>query len=856
MLQDLTLSNFTAGELSPRMKGRVDVSKYYNGCETLLNFVVMPQGGVTRRPGTMYVVAAANQASASRLIPFVFSTVQAYQIEFSDGTARFYMNDGQIASGGSPVALSIPYAAAELAALGYAQSQDTLFLCHPSYATRSLTRSSHTIWSIQTLTFRDGPYLPVNVTTTTLNISGRTGTITVTASSSVGINATPSNAGQGFLATDVGRPLRMRFNGVWCWTIIQTVVSPTQVTAAVQDTVPNGAYGPITGAAWPASVAVVAGWICQNGGNYYICTKAGTTGASGGPTGTATTPVTDGSAQWTYTSLGIESYTWQWQLGKWGPTTGYPYQPMFWQNRLVLAGTNNQPNAVEASVTGDFTNFAPTQADGTVTGINALSWTISDDQVNAIRWLSPAGSAQAQQLGIGTSGGEEIMQAASTTQALEPTNVQTYRETSLGSSPSFRPVRIGKSVLFFNRPGRKLHEWTFQWTVNGYLGPDLAVLAEHITGGANAAGVVFGAYQQSPYSVLWCYRADGALIGLTYLREQDVVAWHEHQLGGDYYGGPPVVESVSCNPSPDGSYDELWLQVLRTINGVATRTIEVMTRYFDGMLPEAGFFVDCGLSSTLTYPAGTVTPVGFPEAAPPTKPPSYSGSGTLAISGGSFASGNVASIVRLNGGVLVITGYTDSGHVTAQTLAPMRNLAPAASGAWTLNAPATTASGLGHLNGETVAVLGDGQVFPQQAVSGGAVSLAPGASWITAGLPYTSELVSMPWESARAAASAQGRLKRIHALFLRFFETVGGAFGLRTLDGMTWLEQDNTEQIWSRSAANPMGQALPLFSGVQRLRPTGGSDREGRIIVTQSDPLPCTVLSIGAQADVEEIGQP
>ena len=849
MRVDLDLTNFSAGELSPRMAGRTDIAKYFNGCEALLNFVAMPQGGVTRRPGTMYVATVGAPATPARLLPFIFSTEQAYVIELGANYARFYANDGQVQSGGAPVQIATPYAAADLAAIQYTQSADTLYLCHPSYAAQALTRSSPTAWAITPLTFRDGPYLAVNTGTTTLTLSAATGSVTVTASSIVGINATPGNTGQGFLPTDVGRHLRVRLQSLWGWLVITAVTSTTVVTATVQAAVPNGAFA-MDGAPWTGSTWYPVGAIAVNGGTTYKVTVGGLSAATGGPTGSGGT---DGTVTWVSVAA-VPLVTTQWQLGKWsGAAT--PYNPMFWQNRLMLCGSNDEPNAIEGSVTGDFTNFAPTQSDGSVTAVNALSWIISDDEVNAIRWLSPAGSAQAMQLGIGTTGGEDILQAASTAQALSPTNVTAYRETSLGSAPNVRPLRILKSVLFANRPGRKLHEWTFQWMVNGYVGPDLAVLSEHIT----VSGIAQLAYQQNPYGVVWAIRNDGALIGLTYLRDQDVVAWHRHQLGGQYYGGPPIVESLAVIPSPDGTYDELWLEVLRTVAGVPVRFVEVMTRYFDAMPLEQAWCVDAGLANVLGTPAATLTPTGFVNQATAIgATAAFGGAGTLAASAAVFAAGDVGQVVRANGGRLLLTGYTDAQHVAAQALAPLATLEPAASGTWTMGAAFTAFGGLGYLTGETAAILGDGQVFTDQVVTAGSVTMSGlGASYAIAGLPYASLLVTMPAAPLRAAqVSSAGKVKRIDTVYVRFLDAVGGLFGVRQTDPMTLAQEDKTEEIWSRSAADPMGEPVALLTGIRRLKMPGGYDQEAQILVAQEEPLPMTVLAVSARIDVAEIAAP
>ena len=70
MRADFDLTNFTAGQLSKRMKGRVDYAKYFNGCDELLNMVVMPQGGATRRPGTLYEANVYDQTNKPRLRRF------------------------------------------------------------------------------------------------------------------------------------------------------------------------------------------------------------------------------------------------------------------------------------------------------------------------------------------------------------------------------------------------------------------------------------------------------------------------------------------------------------------------------------------------------------------------------------------------------------------------------------------------------------------------------------------------------------------------------------------------------------------------------------------------------------------
>ncbi len=84
------LTNFTGGELSPRLDGRNDLAKYASGCSTLENLVVYPHGSAARRPGTTFVSEVKDSTKKTRLIPFEFSTTQTYMLEFGNQYIRFY----------------------------------------------------------------------------------------------------------------------------------------------------------------------------------------------------------------------------------------------------------------------------------------------------------------------------------------------------------------------------------------------------------------------------------------------------------------------------------------------------------------------------------------------------------------------------------------------------------------------------------------------------------------------------------------------------------------------------------------------------------------------------------------------
>ena len=218
----LALTSFVSGELGAKLDGRTDFNKYNTGAKTLENFLVHPQGAATRRVGTQFIAEVKNSAK-TRLIPFEFSTVQTYVLEFGNQYMRVYKDKGQVLSGGSAFEISTPYLTADLFEIKFAQSADVMYICHPNHAARKLSRTGHTSWTLTEIDFTDGPYLSQNTTSTTLTPSGTSGSVNITASASL------------FAATDVGRLVSFS-NGR---AKITGFTSATVVAATVQDDFDN-----------------------------------------------------------------------------------------------------------------------------------------------------------------------------------------------------------------------------------------------------------------------------------------------------------------------------------------------------------------------------------------------------------------------------------------------------------------------------------------------------------------------------------------------------------------------------------------------------------------------------------------
>lgn len=178
-------NNFTGGEISPLLFGREDINKYQNSVQTLENFIPQPYGGITKRTGTKYVAEAKFRNKACRLIKFEFNTEQSYILELGNYYMRFYTQQGQIESGGSPLEVATPWSSTEVFDIQVAQKNDVMYMVHASYPQRKLERTSNLVWTlteIKPYEFTGGPFLPTNTTAITMTPSATTGAVTITAS--------------------------------------------------------------------------------------------------------------------------------------------------------------------------------------------------------------------------------------------------------------------------------------------------------------------------------------------------------------------------------------------------------------------------------------------------------------------------------------------------------------------------------------------------------------------------------------------------------------------------------------------------------------------------------------------------
>lgn len=597
-------NNFTAGELSPRLEGRTDVNKYFNGCKKLQNFVLHPHGGASRRPGTKYVNTVKDSANFTRLIPFEFNVEQAYILEFGNLYFRIHKDGGTVVSGGSPVEVATVYTSAQVSEIKFTQSADVMYLVHPSHPVQKITRTSHTAWTISEVDFLRGPMQDPNITSTNLTANGRTGSVTITASADT------------FVSTDVGRLVKLHDG----FAKITSYTSATSVDADVQENAEGRSelmpsYTATTIAFYEGDPSATGlehnDRITDTAGNFVtegfkVGQKVTISGASNSgnnkTTGVLLVQVTadtilfspsvdlvNESASASITINGELEADDNFSLGAFSSTTGYPAAVTFFEQRLVFANTTAQPQTLFFSVGGSFEDFA----DG-IDADDALTYTIGSNQVNVIRYLTSS-----RVLIVGTSGGEFAVSASGAAEPLSPTNAQIKRQANYGSA-NIQPIQVGNVTMFVQRASRKVRELVYNFDSDSYQAPDLTVLAEHITD----SGITEMAFQQEPDNIVWCVLNDGRFVGMTYRREENVVGWHEHILGGSFGSGDAVVESVAVIPG-DLNEDNVYLVVKRTINGATARYIETFSNFDFGTDVQDAFFVDSGL----TYSGSAATTI-------------------------------------------------------------------------------------------------------------------------------------------------------------------------------------------------------------------------------------------------------
>ena len=785
-------NSLNAGEMSPHMEGRVDFPRFQNSASTLENFLIHTQGGISKRWGTRYVATAKVGATAVRIIPFIIDATTFYLLEFGVNYIRVHRPVGAVGHT-AVVDVVTTFTAAELFEIDYAQSNDVMYLVHPAHPTQKLSRldSFGDTWDIKDVIFLPPPTFENDIYPNT--------TIAFAAVTGSGVKV--YNGGTFFLGADIDRIIYYLTGRA----VVATVDAALKfATVDILDAFPAGlivaGVGNASGAGTTITTSSDHGLTSANVGDLIVITSGAQSGQSrriDGVPGVATLtidaafPGDPGGATWNRSNH-IDVNSWRWlgspaakltsdkvgpvrgvatltldvagwratDVGKyvhamggmmkisswtsativraqilatlssapttapfetlagtwtleeesWSATNGYPATICFYEQRLFLGGSTEQPQTLWGSATADYENFAI----GAL-ATDAVAYTVAANDVNPFKWMSSS-----RVLLIGALARE--YRASGGSLAISPSNVDIRGETSYGSLKR-KPVQIGHTTMFLTASGRRLREMMYNFDNDAYKADDLTILNPEIsTGGFNEVD-----YSKEPMSIVFAIRNDGTLCALTYEKSQEVMGWGRWITDGDF-------ESVCVLPSSTASGED-------NIYVVANRTGGRYIERFDSSL------------------------------------------------------------------------FTDSSVIGAGAVA----------------------TGLTHLNGKTVRMLGDGILYPDAVVAGGQVTFPVAPAAYEVGLNYTAKAIPARPDVAINGVSSQGTPKAWGTVHVRVLNTKG----LKINGNRSWIGATQDPSV-----AAPVAETG--YMEVQLL----GVDIDSQLTIEQDLPYAATILMVVGELSV------
>jgi hypothetical protein len=523
---------FAGGEVSPEMFGRIDDAKYQSGLAKCRNFICKPQGPAENRPGFEFVRAVKDSTKKTRLIPFTYSTTQTMAIELGAGYFRFHTQGATLEA--SP---GVPYEVAN----PYAEAD--LF-------------DIHFVQSADVLTLVHPNYAPRELrrlgatnwqlsTIAFASLLAAPGAPTVTTA---GCTVTKYTYYYVVTAVDADGVAESSASGVGS---VASNLFETGCTVSIS-------WGAVAGA---ARYNVYK----QQGGLYgYIGQTAGLS------------IVDDNiSADFSKTPPTYETV--------FNAAGEYPGAVSYFEQRRCLAGTINKPQNIWMTKSGTESSMSyslPIRDD------DRISFRVAAREANTIRHIVPL-----TQLLLLTSSAEWRVTSVNS-DAITPTTISVRPQSYVGAS-NVQPAIINNTLIYGAARGGHVRELAYSWQSNGFITGDLSLRAPHLF---DTYDVVDMSYSKAPMPIVWFVSTSGKLLGLTYVPEQQIGAWHQHDTDGVF---------ESCTTVAEGGEDVLYVIVRRTINGSSVRYVERLhSRQFVDQAD--AFFVDCGATYS-GVPADVIT---------------------------------------------------------------------------------------------------------------------------------------------------------------------------------------------------------------------------------------------------------
>lgn len=510
MKQHIMKNNFSAGELAPTLYTRTDIQQYSNGAKTLKNVIPLVEGGVRKRPGTFFL---SDRPGSIRIIPFVVNSDNSYMLILKPLAIEVFDPRQKVIV----ATVVTPYTAYQIPNIQFVQYRFELFLTHNDVPVQRLRcDSDFNNWQVNQFVYTHVPTDSENA-----RYPFRKGK--------------PSGK-------DLGAFVSFILSDISGWVNTQAYLTGDVVSylgAYYQATRDNSEKQPNTSTSdWVLTTAIagatftaadVGNYLEVNGGIIKITQYINANQVNGEIIKKLDADI-----------LAIER-AWGILPPAFNSTNGYPRCCTYYKQRLVLANTKKAPNKIWFSAVGDNGNFLETSEDG-----DAFSIVSASGLSNSILFLE----AQRGVVCL-TSGGEYMVDSDG---VLTPTTVNINEHSAYGAYPVTRPERVGNELLFVQRGGERVRALTYRFEVDGLVSPEVSSLSSHI--GEIHGGINEISYQQEPESIVWLALGDGKVASITFNRDQEVLAWAQHDFGGS-------VLSICSIPTQLGS-DRSFMLIQRS----------------------------------------------------------------------------------------------------------------------------------------------------------------------------------------------------------------------------------------------------------------------------------------------------
>ena len=580
------LRSFAGGEITPEMFGRIDLVKYQTGLALCKNFLVLPHGPITRRPGTDYTNEARDSTNLVRVISFAFSATQTIVLEFGHLYLRFHTNSQTLLEANKSPS-SVTGATVNLIAHGYSVG-DWVFMTNRYFKVATAAADSFTVTNLDGTAGApvDGPVARVYTVATTYTSAMLSGL------------KIAQNADVMTISTPLALTAELRRLGSTNWTLtpvsfIPTLAAPEGVAVAPTVAVPTNLtstdYGVTTIGVDGVTESIISSSASATNnltlaGNFNTITWDPAPGALRYNVYKLRGGIYGYIGQTTTTNLSVKDDNILADTTMTPPTTAdivlnattdFPATVTYFEQRRWFANTPAEPQtiwATRSATESNLTSSLPMRED------DAMKFRLAATKQNAIQHLIPMNDLIAL-----TSGGMFRI-FADGLPAISPASISIKPQSSVGAN-TVQPIMADRSALFVQANGARLREISpgGQAYNFGYQAIDLTLMAPHLFNGYT---IVDMCYADEPDKLVWVVRSDGVLLCMTYLPDQQVFAWHQHETSGTF-------ESV-CSVS-ENNLAATYAVVRRTINGRTVRLIERLhARLFTAAVD--AYFVDCGLT--------------------------------------------------------------------------------------------------------------------------------------------------------------------------------------------------------------------------------------------------------------------